>query len=1052
MKKVLLLLAVSLAWLPLFAQLLSWTPDFPQDGTTPFEITMNSTKGNQSLSFYTPTSDVYVHTGVITNLSTTTSDWRYVRPANFNAPVPALNATNVGTFPHRWRFTITGGIRAFYGVPAGETILKIAILFRNGAGTRVQRNLDGSDMYIPIYDGSLAVKFTTPPIQPTYFPTSEPINKAVGDNIAVTAVASSPGGSTTMRMYFNGSLVTGPVAGSSVSANPTIVTAGMQELVAEAFDGVTTKQETLKFFVPGTTVIQALPAGVKDGINYYTDATTATLVMYAPGKTRITVIGDMPGSNWNEQTQYQMKKTPDGNYWWTTLTGLTPGTEYSFQYLVDGNLRIGEPYAEKILDPWNDQFIPASTYPALKPYPTGLTSGIVSVLQTNAPGYTWQTTGYTRPDKRNLMVYELLLRDYLAAHDWKTLNDTLNYIQKLGINTIQLMPINEFEGNLSWGYNPDYYLAPDKYYGPKNELKAFIDNCHKRGIAVVMDIALNHSFGLSPMVQLYFDATNNRPAANNPWFNPVPKHAFNVGYDMNHESLATRYFTSRVVTHWLTEYKIDGFRFDLSKGFTQTQTCDGNGANCNEAAMANYDLSRINIWKRYYDTMQLKAPGSYGILEHFANNDEELELANYGMMLWGNMNHSFSEAAMGWLGGSDFNGALHISRGWAQPHLIAYMESHDEERLMVRTLASGNASGGYNTKSFETALDRMELSAAFLLTMPGPKMIWQFGEMGYDYSINYCPSNGSINTNCRTDDKPIRWDYLQVPGRNDLFNVYRGLLHLRNTPLYTEAFTVGNISRSFSGAVKWMTLNSSAGKVVVVGNFDVVPQSGSVTFPASGTWYDYMKAPATFNATGGPQTFNLQPGEYHVYLSSNVVLPVTLLSFTGKVEAGYNRLAWQVEQEQNFSHYELERSTDGQNFAFNARVTATGSRSYEVRDMDVDQSPVYFYRLKQVDTDGRFVYSATVKLGRALKATSISANPNPFNSTLKVTINSAVKEVVTLVLADLSGRQLHRQVLSVQPGVNLAEIAEARKFAAGSYLLTIISAHQNSTIKILKSK
>ena len=195
----------------------------------------------------------------------------------------------------------------------------------------------------------------------------------------------------------------------------------------------------------------------------------------------------------------------------------------------------------------------------------------------------------------------MLLRDFLAAHDWKTLNDTLNYLKKLGINTIQLMPINEFEGNLSWGYNPDYYFAPDKYYGPKNELKAFVDSCHKKGIAVVMDIALNHSFGLSPMVQLYWDAANSRPAADNPWYNTVAKHAYNVGFDMNHESLATRYFTSRVVEHWLTEYKMDGFRFDLSKGFTQTQTCDNSGNNCDVGAMGNYDASRIAIWKKYYD-------------------------------------------------------------------------------------------------------------------------------------------------------------------------------------------------------------------------------------------------------------------------------------------------------------------------------------------------------------------------------------------------------------------------------------------------------------------
>jgi 1,4-alpha-glucan branching enzyme len=1055
MKKALLILVVTVMSLPVFSQLLTWTPNFPVESTTPFEITLNdASKGNGALFFYTPTTDVYVHTGVITNLSTSSSDWRYVQPGSFNATVPALNAPYVSsTFPSKWKFTINGGIRAYYGITNPlETIQKIAILFRNGNGTKVQRNADGSDMYIPISDGSLKVKFTTPSFQPTYIPTPETITKVVGDNIAVTAIASSLAASTTMKLYFNGAPGTPAAAVSTISGNYTIVVPGTQTIVAEAFDGVSTQTDTLRFFVAGTPVIQALPAGVKDGINYDADNTKATLVLYAPGKTRVTVIGDLPSSNWQEQSQYQMKKTPDGNYWWTTLTGLTPGTEYAFQYLVDGTLKIGEPYAEKVLDPWNDQYIPTTTYPALKPYPAGLTSGVVTVLQTAAATYNWQSTSYTRPDKRNLMVYELLLRDYLAAHDWKKLTDTLTYIKRLGINTIQLMPINEFEGNLSWGYNPDYYFAPDKYYGPKNELKAFVDSCHKRGIAVVMDIALNHSFGLSPLVQLYWDAANSRPSASNPWFNTVAKHAYNVGFDMNHESLATRYFTSRVLSHWLTEYKIDGFRFDLSKGFTQTQTCDGNGANCDVAAMGNYDASRIAIWKRYYDTLQLKSPGSYAILEHFAANTEETELANYGLMLWGNLNSTFSDAAMGYVGTSNFDWALHIARGWSQPHLVAYMESHDEERLMYKNLQFGNSSGAYNTKTFATALDRMKLTASFFLTMPGPKMIWQFGELGYDYSINYCPSDGSNNSNCRTDNKPIRWDYLLVPGRADLFNVYRALLQLRNTPLYAEAFTTGFISRDFSSGFKWLTLNSSAGKVVVVGNFDVVAQSGFVTFPAGGTWYDYLNAPTTFSATGGSQFFNLQPGEFHVYLSTNVVLPVSLINFSGRNSGAVNQIMWEVANEQNLSHYELERSTDGLHFYSLTNVTATGSRNYNFTDNDISKSSVYFYRLKKVDTDGRFSFSAVIRLNGNIKNISIAATPNPFIDGLKVNIATPVKVAVTLVLTDLSGRMLQQRVVQLLAGVNVLEMPEADKLSAGSYLLSMQSPQQTTSIRIIKAK
>ena len=1051
MKKALLVVLASILCLPLFSQLLSWTPDFPLESTTPFEITMDGSKGNGALNFYTPQSDVYVHTGVITNLSTSTSDWRYVRPANFNSPVAALNAPYVvSSFPYKWKFTITGGIRAYYGVPPGETIIKISILFRNGNGSKVQRNADGSDMYIPVSDGSLKVKFILPLIQPTYNPTPETITKSTGDNVAITAVASSTAASTTMKIYFNGTVIQTAPAAATISANATITTSGTQTIVAEAFDGVTTKTDTVKFFVPVTNIILPLPAGVKDGINYDADNTAATLVLYAPGKNRVSVIGDFPSNNWSEQSQFQLNKTPDGNYWWIRLTGLTAGTEYSFQYLVDGVLKIGEPYSEKVLDPYNDQYISSTTYPGLKPYPTGLTSGVVSILQTAAPAYNWQTTTYSRPDKRNLMIYELLLRDYLAAHDWKRLTDTLNYIKNLGINTIQLMPINEFEGNISWGYNPDYYFSPDKYYGPKNELKAFVDSCHKRGIAVVMDIALNHSFGLAPMVQLYWDAANNRPAANNPWFNPVAKHAFNVGYDMNHESLATRYFTSRVVAHWLTEYKMDGFRFDLSKGFTQTQTCDASGANCDVGAMGNYDSSRIAIWKRYYDTLQLKSPGCYAILEHFAANSEEIELSGYGMLLWGNMNKVFEEAAMGWVGTSNFDQALHVSRGWSQPNLVAYMESHDEERVMVKTMQSGNAVPGYDTKVFATALDRMKLCAAFLLTMPGPKMIWQFGELGYDYSINYC-QDGSTNNNCRTDPKPIRWDYLQVAARNDLYKVYKAILQLRNNSLFTEAFTTGFISRDFTGAFKWMTLNSSAGKVVVIGNFDVVSQSGSVTFPAAGLWYNYLNAPATFSATGGSQSFTLQPGEYRVYLSSNAIIPVTLVSFNGKNNAASNYLNWKVENEINLSSYDLQRSQDGQSFTTIAGIKAIGSSNYSFTDTDISQSPVYYYRLKMTDIDGSYKFSSIIKIDGEVKYIAFSVYPNPYNDVMKLNIQSPVKETASLIVNDLTGRQLYKQTIYLQAGINSITLEKLKTISSGTYILTMISQQGPKSIRVIKA-
>jgi hypothetical protein len=145
------------------AQLLSWTPSFPEenDAATNIVITANATKGNQGLLNYTPVTDVYIHIGVITNLSANSTDWKYAKFTWGTTNVQA-QCTNVGS--NQWQYTITGGLRSYFGITnASEHIQKIAILFRNGDGSKKLANADGSDMFIPVYDNTIvSVRFTDP--------------------------------------------------------------------------------------------------------------------------------------------------------------------------------------------------------------------------------------------------------------------------------------------------------------------------------------------------------------------------------------------------------------------------------------------------------------------------------------------------------------------------------------------------------------------------------------------------------------------------------------------------------------------------------------------------------------------------------------------------------------------------------------------------------------------------------------------------------------------------------------------------------------------------
>ncbi len=282
MKRLLTIALGLLSFLLVNAQLLTVAPAFPKDNDN-ITITMDAGKGNLGLNNYANTNDVYVHTGVITNLSANGGDWRYVRSFGvasnlvFTTPIPQLKAASAGS--NKYTYSITD-IRSFYGVPAGETILKISILFRSGNGSVVQRNTDGGDMYIPVYDNTVVVKFTTPPFQPKFISEPEPITKSIGDNIALTAISNKP---ATLNLYLNGTLIQTAAAATTISANPAITAGGNTTIIAEAIDGAMVKKDSVKFFVAGGVTVAPLPAGVRDGINYNTNNTEATLAVACSG-------------------------------------------------------------------------------------------------------------------------------------------------------------------------------------------------------------------------------------------------------------------------------------------------------------------------------------------------------------------------------------------------------------------------------------------------------------------------------------------------------------------------------------------------------------------------------------------------------------------------------------------------------------------------------------------------------------------------------------------------------------------------------------------------
>lgn len=804
------------------------------------------------------TGNVYAHTGVITTASTSNTDWKHVIGSwGNNTTQPQLTRTGANTY----QLIITPDIPTFYN-SGSDVVTDIAVVFRNSAGNAQSR----PDIFIPIYAAGLNITITNPSNESVY---------DLNDNITISAESSI---NADLELMVNNVSEQTATNTTTISKSYTFTSTGNYTIEASASENSETKTEQISVYVKTTTQNQTLPTGLENGFNDNGDG-TVTFVLQAPLKTDVFLIGGF--NNWALNETYQMKK--DGDTFWLTVSGLDPNTEYAYQYFIDYTLKVADPYSKKILDPNNDQYISNTTYPNLMAYPTGDATGNVSTFKINETDYVWQNTTFSRPNKENIIIYEMLLRDFTESSSYQDAITHLDYLQNLGVNAIELMPINEFEGNISWGYNPSFYMALDKAYGTANDLKAFVDACHQRGMAVITDVVFNHSFSQSPLLQMYWDSVNNRPAANSPYYNQNHNLVDNVeahwGYDFNHESNYTVNFFNDVLSFWMEEYKIDGFRFDFTKGFSNTIYT---GANNWASA---YDASRIENLKAYADHVWSNSPGNeaYVIFEHLSDNTEETELANYGILLWGNLNHSFNQNTMGYSTDTDISWLSYSNRGWNNPHIVGYMESHDEERLMVKNLAYGNLSGGYNVKDLDTALDRQEAASVIFYSIPGPKMLWQFGELGYDKSIN---CDGDIeNGACRTDEKPVAWTlgYDSDSNRLDLYNVTSKMIQLKKQ--FPSTFNTNNFNLDVGGLVKRINLYDTAGSldVVIIANFDVVAQSVNPNFPATGTWYDSFSS-TSINVTNPTATLSLQPGEYRLY-SKTQSLSITEINKTDVIKA-----------------------------------------------------------------------------------------------------------------------------------------------------------------------
>ena len=863
MKKILFLLL--LFPLSFFSQVLSYNPN-PFEVNQQVTITVDIASDETNCNSINNPSSVYMHSGI----GDDNSPWGFSVIGNWGQDdgVGQMSDNGDGT----WSITITPS--DYFNLDTNQSSLatRMGLVFRNEDGTQELKDDGCSDFFINV--GAFQVDLINPDSSGIIL---------VENNGGTQILAQNTNGNADYELYANGELVDSQT--NTNFYNGYLFSNLNENQYCELYisQGESTIIKKFTILVDNTTV-QSIPSNLEDGINYSDDNTKITLVLSAPNKDFIYVSGNF--NFWSPDSEYAMKKDSDSERFWLEIQDLTPGELYTYQYWVadivpiedSPNLvKTADPFSTMVLSPFDDPWIPEESYPNLPEYPYEF--GIereITAFQTGLQDYNWQVDNFEKPNEEDLVIYEVLIRDFDSERTFQNLIDRIDYFKQLNINAIELMPIMEYEGNESWGYNTAFHMSVDKFYGPEEKLKEFIDLCHQNGIAVILDLVMNHVMGRSPMNRMWMNDPDKNgwgePSEENPYFNEIATHTYGLGNDFNHQSTYTQYYTQRVIKHWIENFKIDGIRWDLTKGFTQN--CNTQDENCTN----NYQQDRVDILKSYADYSWSLDENHYVIFEHLGGSNEEQQWANYrlnegkGIMMWGKTNTPYYQLIMGYSANSNFSGIGHESRGFEGKRLLGYFESHDEERVMYNALQYGNNWDGYNIQDLNTSLSRMSAIGAISLTIPGPKMIWHFSDLGMENSLFTC-SDGTVNEpDCKLDTKPQpQWDdnWLENVNRREVYDNWARIIDLKiNEDVFEGNYSISSGSLTPIIYIWDDGIDSNLLKnVVIVSNFDVVEQTITPYFPYTGTWFDLMdmNGESSINVNSTSDQITLQPGEFKIF-------------------------------------------------------------------------------------------------------------------------------------------------------------------------------------------
>ena len=517
----------------------------------------------------------------------------------------------------------------------------------------------------------------------------------------------------------------------------------------------------------------ALPDGVWLGARELSDGRVA-FALHAPWKHSVHLLGSF--NKWS-QTADPLAVSEQGIWW--IVKELSAG-EYEYQFLIDGETVIGDPYAHEVR--WNG------------PQPS-------AVVRVGGEHFHWNDAGFGIKPLNELVIYELHVGDFSPAGTFKGVTERMPYLRDLGVSAIELMPIFEFPGDVSWGYNPAYFFAPEASYGSPDDLRELIDTAHLNGIGVILDVVFNHIDGSSPINNLYpYDQNPYFGNDGNPWGFP----------DFNHWNDTVKQLLSDVQTYWLTEMHIDGLRYDYAPGIG----FDG------ESGMSFLTWQARQVKPHAY--LIVENTDDYTSMVHKTEADASWNIA-FSYQMIANMRESEFhgkqyadlDATMNAL---DFRHTGYSDNAQA----INFLESHDEQRLMYEIATNPNLHP-------DAAHQKSRMGAICLFTATGIPMLYHGQEFG-------------MWTERTIDKNPLQWELLEHDAGRDLHAFYRGMIALRNS---CRALVGNNIKplvcdheRHMLAYYRWSDDEQSHAVVVV--NFGMNTDYLDIPFPRTGVWHEWV--------------------------------------------------------------------------------------------------------------------------------------------------------------------------------------------------------------------